>query len=362
MIMGYFDTFKGIIYAESKQRFYRTIPNNHVWPQPLEGTFEPDGCYLRVWLTDMYLAHKRELWETHSPAVHLTCRFQYAGTVQELPLIIGPGQSDELKNALDRAVNLNYPLFGLVPYRGGDVELLLALIATEVSDYGDKLLDVLGSLSQLTGHGELKTLLPLLQPLKSGVEGFFGMGDHKVRLGIHDTFAYGPGAPSPLKPGYRVVMDITDGGIDPKSLWVKEGRLHHGPTLDDAEPFEGADYFLFNVEKADVRGDDLPSVREAWMDAMTKVAKSSDQEVDLAVAAYKAIVLTSPDLIWSDQEARILALLDRIKKIRTMKDRKIETAPKVDFSLKAALDVAPDRLFAQAGKMSRQNLVEMNWR
>jgi len=96
--MSYKDVLENLIYGKAAQRLYTPIPNDHVSPSIPAGEFEPDGCYLRVWLSDMYLAHKRELWRTCSPAVHLTCRFQYAGAVQELPLIIGPGQNKDLKS------------------------------------------------------------------------------------------------------------------------------------------------------------------------------------------------------------------------------------------------------------------------
>ena len=53
-------------------------------------------------------------------------------------------------------------------------------------------------------------------------------------------------------------MDITARAFDPTTLWVKEGRLHCGPTLASATPLEGADSSPFYVEKVDMRGDDLP--------------------------------------------------------------------------------------------------------
>jgi len=232
----------------------------------------------------------------------------------------------------------------------------------KVNDYGDKLMEVLGSISELTGHGDLKAMLPLIQPLKSGFEGLFGLGDQQVHLGIHDTFAYGHSSPNPLIPGYRVVMDITDHTLDPNTLWVKDGRLHSGPTLGAARPFEGADYLLFNVEKVKTRGADLPSVNEAWIDAMERVARSSDQEVDLSVNAYKAIVLTSPDLIWNDQRGLILTLLERIKQIRTNRDLPTLGVAPTEMDLNTAMAIQKRHPVVGIRPVSREELSFMDWR
>jgi len=363
--MDYLERLKEVFVAESKQRFYGMIPNDHVWPRMPDVGFEPNACYLRVWLNDMYLAHKRVLYQTRCPVVHATCRFNYASTIQDLRLIVGPGQSKELGAALDHTVNLNYPLFGPVPYLGGDVELLVAFVAMEVTDYGDKLLDVLGMLSQLTGSGELKASLPFLQPLKRGIQGLLGMQGLKVHIGVHDAFSSGAAAPNPLSPGYRVVMDVTDSRIDPATLWVRDGRLCSGPNLQSATPFEGADYFLFYLEKAGVRGDDIPSVREAWDATIEKAARSSEQEVDLALNAFKAIVLTSPDLVWNDQQTRILDLIDRVKAIRALMERRGFLPGNFDTSLAGALAERQElagRPNAEARRLSREQIISLSWR
>lgn len=364
--MDYLERLKGVFVAGAEQRLYSLIPNDHAWPLIPDGDFEPDACYLRVWLNDMYLAHKRVLYQTRSPLVHAACRFNYANAAQDLRLIVGPGQSENLGTALDRMVNLNYPLLGPVPYRGGDVELLIALAAMETNDYGDQLLDVLGMLSQLTGRGELKAALPFLQPLKRGVEGLFGMQELKVHLLVHDTFTSGTGTPNRLTPGYRLVMDVINSRIDPATLWVRDGRLCSGANLQSATPFEGADYFLFSLEKVSVRGDDTPSVREAW-DATIKVAatmKSSEQEVTLALSAFKEIVLTSPDLIWNDQQARIVALIDRVKAIRTLMERSGFVPSNLDTSLASALAEWQELAGypgAETRRLSREEIINLNW-
>jgi len=363
--MNHLERLKGVFVADSKQRFYGSIPNDHVNPPITEGDFEPDASYLRFWLNDMYLAHKRVLYQTRCPVVQATCRFTYANSMQDLHLIVGPGQSEKLSAALDRMINLNYPLFGPVPYRGGDVELLIALVAMEVTDYSDMLVDVLGLLSQLAGRGELKAALPFIQPLKRGIEGLFGMQKLKIHLGVHDSFTSNTSAPNCLKSGYRVVIDIAHNNIDPATLWVKDGRLYEGSNPQAINPYNKADYFLFSLEKSSTRGDDMPSVRDAWDATIKQATQSNDQEVDQALSAFKAVVLNSPDLIWNDQQARIQTMVDRLKTIRTLMGRRGFVQSNFNTSLASALDEWQELVSHSDGKkrqLTRDELIHLNWR
>ena len=363
--MNFYNRVKDFFVSEAEQCIYGKIPNDHVWPKIDQEVLEPDESYLRIWLNDMYLAHKRVLYQTRCPLVHAICRFNYASSQRDLRLVVGQGQSENLGSALDRMVNLNYPLLGPVPYTGGDVELLMALVAMEVTDYGNQLLDVLGILSQLTGRGELKAALPFLHPLKKGAEGLFGMKGLKAHLVMHDTFSSGNSSPNRLTSGYRVVMDKTEERIDPGTLWVRDGRLCSGPELESAKPFKGSDYFLFYLERVSVRGDDIPSIREAWDTAIEKAVQSNDQEVDLALSAFKETVLKSPDLIWNDREKWIISLIDKVKAIQVLKERRAFLSNQLDTSLASA--VADQLEPAGRGsnitqRLSREDLIRLNWR
>ncbi len=360
--MNYLERLKSILVAEAGHRLYVPIPNERVDPAPSDGEFVADECYLRIWLTDLYLAHRRVLFQTRSPLVHASCRFLYWGAEQQLPLVAGPGQIEGMGAALDRAVNLNYRLLGPVPFRGGEVELFLALVAVQEADYGDQLLDVLGALSLLTGRGELKLALQLVQPLKRGVEGFFGLGESEVQLGLHDTFSASPNAPNRLTPGYRVVMDAADQDLDQGSLWVKDGRLCTGPTLESAALFEGADYLLFYLERVGRRDDiaGMVSIQQAWDEAISKARGSTDDELDIAYDTFKGTVLGSPDLIWDDQAELIERLKERVRAVRALRDRLGMTAADLDTSLAGA--VAESLQSPSPRSQTREEILGLSWR
>jgi hypothetical protein len=317
----------------------------------------------------LYLAHKRVLYQTRVPLIHANCRFLYWGHQEELPRLASIGQVKELGDALDRAVSLNYCLLGPVPFRGGEVELLLALIAVEVTNYSDTLVDVLGGLSQVTGSSELKLALQFLQPLKRGVEGLFGLRGTQPHLWMHDTFTSGENAPSRLIPGYRAVVDVTENLIDRATLWVKNGRLCRGSTLETATPFEGSDYFLFYLERIERRDDiaGMASIQQVWDNAIVKATRESEQELDLAFNTFKGTVLQSPDLIWQDQVDLIQRLRERVKAIHSLQNGLGMLPLTFDTSLSSAVaENCPPALgstrMEQTPALTREEIVGLGWR
>ena len=360
--MGFSEVLNKVFAAAAEQRLYHAIPGDHISPSIPQADFKPNKCYFRIWLNDMFLAQKRVGYKAYSPIVHATCRFNYDGATRDLRLVMGPGQSQILDAARDRTVNLNYPLLGPVPYLGGDVELQLALVALQSADYGDQLLDILGELSQLTGSGEIRSALALLQPLKKGIEGLFGLQKYEVKLGVHDTLSSAAGSPNRLQAGYQVVMGVTDDRIDPATLWVQEGRLFRGTDLRSATPFDAADYLLFSVERIDSRGNDIPSVQQAYSATIAR-ALSDKRVLDRARSAFVEVVLASPDLIGIDKRQLIYTLKDELDEYRSEPNRfRFES---IDTSLSAAL--ARRRAFERAAgiedsEFSQAEIDTLNWR
>jgi hypothetical protein len=359
--VNYLNTLRRLFVDEAAQRLYVHIPNSHLSDPLPAADFEPDASYLRLWLNDMYLARRRVLYQTRYPMVHAYCNFLYRGQMEEVPLIVGPSQIEGLSAATDRVLNLNYRLIGPIPFRGGEVEILLGLFALEAAEYGSQLLDMLGAISEATGRGEFRLGLQLLGLLKRGVEALFGLNKVKPQLGIHDTFTAVPSGPHQLRPGYRVVMDVTAGQVEPEQLWIKNGRLFHGQNMAHATPFEGADYFLFYIEKMDRRDDfsSLETIHAAWEEVIAKAWQASDEESELAYTTFKGAVLASPDLIWKDQVRLIETLTKKVRQIYRLRARRqfttiIETG--IDASLDEANDI--DKLERSRADLLRLSLKE----
>ena len=319
--MSFWTRVKSALVSETAQRCYTAVKPDHVNPPQKYEEFEPNETYLRVWLNDMYLTHNRVLYSTRIPIVHALCRFLYQGSFEIVPIIAGPGQIKELSFDLENVLNINHRLIGPVPFTGGEVEIVLALFALEIADYGDQFLEVLGTLSELTCSGELKTAFKFMQPLKKGLEGLLNLKKTTPHLGIHDTFTSSGAAPQPLIPGYRVIINAPSDDIDLDKLWVDRGRLLYGTSLDEALPFKGADYLLFYIERLAERDDwsILASISQAWDEVIIKANKEDDKELSMAINNFMGLVFASQDLIWSDQVRLIDALKKRVKKIHQIK-------------------------------------------
>lgn len=308
--VSYFKKFKDAFVGKTPQRYYARIESDHVSPPEEEAPFEPDGNYLSIWLNDMYLEHRRVLYKKMVPIVHA---FYKVGKSEAIPVIVGASQLKELStNQLEKVIKLNYRIFGPTPFEGGDVEMFVGLFAVETADYGNRFLDLLGSLSTLAGAGEIGAAVQIMKPLKDGIEGLFGLNKTQCHIGVHDTFSLDKGAPSPLRSGYRVVIDTSEDEMKGKELWVTNGRLMCGDSRDSAKTFTDADYILFKIQSLRERGDFmlLNSINEAWDAAIQESSKPGERNHIGALVTFWKIVLRSKDLILSDK----IRLLDALKK------------------------------------------------
>lgn len=360
--MNYLSSLKNLLVSAAAQRLYLAIPPERADPPFDAAPIEAENAYLRLWLTDMFLARRRVLGQTRYPIVQAYCRFLFDGATQEINLVVGPGQIPGLGQATDRVISENYPIFGPVPYAGGDVEVLLALTHMQAADFGQDLVDVLGSISQLAASTEVQLAGRFLVPVKQWLDSAFGMKKMQAHLVLHNTFSTADSAPNRLHSGYWLVMDVTNQSRpDAHMLWVKEGRLHQGPAMEEAQPFEGADYFLFYIQKLTRRDDfsSVPSVWKAWKAVIERATQGSEAELDFAFATFRGAVLTSPNFLENDQMALLTRLRDRVRAIRRAPVRSGFLQRSHDINAVMAEAAA---VMAPVHTISREELIKMNWR
>jgi hypothetical protein len=189
----------------------------------------------------------------------------------------------------------------------------------------------------------------------------FGIRKMQAHLVLHNTFSAEENSPNCLHGGYWLVMDISGGRVDPETLWVKEGRLYRGPSLDDAGPFEGADYFLFYIQKLSQRDDysSIPSIWRAWKAVIDRARQSSDEELDLAFETFRGEVLASPDFIFDDQRRLITTLQKRVRAVRKAPRRSGFLGKNYDITTVMAEEAVA---LESAPPVSRGDLIKMSWR
>jgi hypothetical protein len=246
---------------------------------------------------------------------HTLVSFQFGDQNVQIPQVAGGSQLKGISEEnLSKMVALDYQLTPLMPFNGGVVEIVAALVAMKGKDYIASVVKVMGDLSKLLVVPQLSTALGYALPIASGVQDLLGGGSGTMRTGVHKSFVGeggGTGA-NVMYPGYFAVIDGSASDFPEAEFWIRGGRLYHGDDMTSSVPFEKASHLLFQLETRDER-DDWMSFKEiegAYQDAIRQLG---DQEAEKAEAAIRrAIVLarTSPDLTRADRNRVALALRD----------------------------------------------------
>lgn len=276
-----------------------TIPNSHIEPQAdLEEPFDDGNDYFEVRINQMFLREDRKWLTQIDPMVFVVSEFDYDGTRQTIPFVVGPALLQQFGQPLPQGMVIsNRTVAGLHPYRGGTLTLSVVLSQIPVNDLARKFL---GFLEQAAGALDFATALGAYVKVGSvildGVDALFGLNGTLPLIAQQNTFHPGPS----FTPGYLALIDTPD--LNPESLWVRRDQLLHGPDAASAVPYRAADFVLYSVVRAPERKrtdvERLPFF-EIWKRvkaeaAGTKPDNWENAKVNMSTL-YQAMVV-SPDL------------------------------------------------------------------
>ncbi len=221
-----------------------------------------DRCYFAVTVNEMFLRDRSTWWKDYIPTLWTATRFGYAGTVQEVPSLIGPSllQGNDL-GVPEGMLYRNTRVAGLHPYRGGPISFSLILNKVETQDY---VLDVLALVESAGGAFSLAmNLTPYISVARTvtrGLEVLLKMGSAPV-MGVRDTLAPDLAASPGLGLGYYALLE---NNVPTSQLWVKDGQLLTGETAASARPIRDHNYVLYNIGVSERRNDvdQLPDLRD----------------------------------------------------------------------------------------------------
>jgi len=285
------------------------IPPQHVRPALVEAPCTAEQCYLRISLVQMVLAQSRAWFKDYQPTVQALTRLKFGNHLVELPSIAA---ADPARFAPGNSVLTNYHLLDLVPFRGGSLELSLALIALPGSD---KLANGIKALSNVAGliAAPLSGVLTFAGKIKESADLLVGSGA-EVHLAYHNTLgsppaAAGAPAPSHLRNGYIAIVCADPRVLGGATLVVdgEQLKLWDGAPGSQAQPLLGYDYALLRFEVVASRDDlrafsDLEKLREEAISAFTKFG---DEAGDKAYREALMAIQSHPELINADR--RVLA-------------------------------------------------------
>jgi hypothetical protein len=257
------------------------------FPQDGAVTMTPNDSYVRVWLSELFLAKEVSWGAERSPAVQASVRLLFGGpspktfvTLTKPPVTAGRGVFED------------FLLTELMPYRGQSVELQAALYGILGKNNLGTAIDILTGFASLVTP-PLSTALTIVDQVATGVETIIEANAQDPVLCLQGALAApGGGLANELKPGWLAVVRATEDELPAAELQVSGGRLcRQGKRLT------GFDYLVLFVEGRRERDDwRTPDLDRAIAEAAYAHALGRAQEYERLRADALSRIFFSADL------------------------------------------------------------------
>lgn len=241
--MSLWDRIKKWAVSNSEQLVIARMPD----PEPAV-ELVADRAYFSLSLAHGFLDRDVNWFKRRYAAVHVSARLDVAGRTTTVTRLAQPAEGK-----LGPGVWLDYPVTGLVPYRGGTVEIEAGLSALERSSYLGAAVGILADFSALVAP-PLSTTVAVAGKVTEGIQKVLAAGEEEIVLGLHEALAASGGGGNELAPGYLAVVKATEEELDPTTLSVHDSRLHVSDGKR-AKPLVGFSYLLFRVDAVLERDD-----------------------------------------------------------------------------------------------------------
>ncbi|MEU4221903.1 hypothetical protein [Actinoplanes sp. NPDC026623] len=286
--------------------------------------------YLRLWLTDMFLAEARRHAADVFPALRASVTLSYAGgfgatksTILQSP----PGQ--------EAPGPRSGSLTGWLPYAGGTVAVQACLYSVKSDDALRLALDIVGgfaslvapSVSALAGIGE--QVAAGIDRIESAIE---DAGESPVLL-VDKEYAGAGATVDRLAPGHLVVINTPARDFDVDKLDLGPGGLRYRGA-----PLDGVDYLLIEIQSVRERDDwAFPELDELLRAAKEAQLRHETNRFERLRDELLVRIYTSPDLTPADQ-------------------RRVATAMRAELDDAALGAAARDEVVSIAGLVGRRGL------
>jgi len=299
--------------------------------------------FLKTWRID----NIREGWNEFYGAVHGYISVpRFGGGSVEVNAFTSP---NELQNAdpqhANRIIQMNFPVFGPVPYFGGDLSVRIGLFSVKSADLSGPFLDVLSTIASAAGEGGyVAAAKPFIDPLKKGIEAVTDSSqDTRLEIGIVKTYD----APTT---GYFAIIRADASQIDKSKLRIDNDE--HLVNDSDGAPIGNYPYFVFTIEYSAQHETwyEIPDLQQAYSDLSTAIEddNATAASIKAAYLRFRKKVEISPDLIPPDKNN----VLSEIQK-------RIQDVTGVDVSSATPTPPAEVRGFAKQSKMPALKSLEI---
>lgn len=268
--------------------------------------------YVRVWVSRMMLGNDTSWFQQLYPAVYSVTTLGYGDQYQDLTNLAGPKQLGDLKpTSLNRSLRLDTTMTGLLPFRGGTLQLNCGLAQMPGNNIIGNFLDTIGEFARQLAQPQVSTGIAIAGKIALGVQSLMGVSKATLKLYYQQTFT-GLAGPQALKSGFIFLSDKKSGDIEDEQLWVIGGEPRIGATASASEVIQGQNYLLLRIEVSADR-DDWDQIRaiegplQKALDA--KISGKPDDARGFLVAA-KIAAYDSQDLTTTDR-IRVIREIDK---------------------------------------------------
>jgi hypothetical protein len=255
----------------------------------------PNDSYLRVSLSELFLANEREWGADRIPAVQASVKLLFCGPrPQAFATLIQPSVTTR-HGAFE-----DYLLTEWLPYRGQPVELEAALYEVLGKNNLRTAISIVSDFASLVTP-PVSAALAVVDKVSAGIEKVIVANAKDPTLVLHGTLS---GAS--LRPGWLPVVRASERELPADSLTVNaEGRLSR-----DGARLTGYDYIVLRIEGTDARADwRTPDLDEAISAALYARDLGRHEDYDQRRAHALGKIYFSPD--FTPRQRRQLALAVR---------------------------------------------------
>ncbi|RZU43119.1 hypothetical protein [Edaphobacter modestus] len=284
---------------KSSDYIYAEIPGNKTRSGLDHTALVPKAGYVRIFLKTWRIDNIREGWSEFYGAVHGYISVpRFGGGSVDVSMFTSPNQ---LQNAdpkhANRIISLNYPLFGPVPYMGGDLNVKIGLFSIKSADLSGPFLDMLSTVATAAGQGAyVAAVKPFIDTLKKGIEAVTDTDqDTRLEIGLVKTYD----APTT---GYFVVIRADASTVDKSKFRVD----NDDQLVDDSTgmPIRDYPYFVFTIEYNAEHQTwyEVADLQQAYSELSVTINddNATASIIQSAYLRFRKKVKQSPDLIPDD--------------------------------------------------------------
>jgi hypothetical protein len=287
--------WSSIFKKRAEDWFYSKLPENQTPNDTEIKTVSANEEYIKIYLKSLRIVNVRQGLSRFYGVVHSFITIPHrGGSEAEFNVVTTPGKLQEFDSKnIDRVVNINKPLLGPIPYRGGKLDMEIGLFSIKSADLAEPFLNLLTKMSDLAGVSYIKAALPYAEPLKDGINLLAGGADDTVlEIGISKTFDM-------INTGYYVVMRAPKEKVDIADLWIDNDYK----LVDrNKNPVKDYPYLVFQIFTTKERTDwfNIPDIASSYAKLQEDVNKGDYANAEESLRFFKRIVLTSNDLVFND--------------------------------------------------------------